>query len=593
MSSIDSISTYDREASILAERYETVASEATFKEFLDLLPSEPGTVLDVGAGSGRDAAWFAGQGHRVVAVEPAPGMRVEGARRHAGSRITWLDDRLPGLEGVHRLALPFDVILLSAVWQHVTPADRRRAFRKLVTLLKPGGLLLIWLRHGPDEPGRPMYPVSVAELEKLGAEHGAVVTRAVPTGDHQGREGVSWEKVSIRLVDDGTGALPLIRHVILNDSKSSTYKLGLLRTVARAADASPGLAMANGDEFISLPLGLIALYWIRAFLPLIAADLPQAPDSRNGTGLGFVKEPFRHLEGMSPFELRVGAEFIGDIAQSVVGAVRDAAKTIVTMPAHYITFPGSNRPVFETEVRRQPRFGERVVIDAGFLWSFGEFRIPTNVWLALTRLNVWIEPTLTAEWIRLIERYLQRQGRAVPAGTAEAALTWLNPEHDTYEVRLIGRKMLADQQPVYCVWSGQRLRDEQLDVDHCLPFAAWPNSDLWNLMPASPRLNRHEKRDRLVTAGLLDRVHERVIDWWDRAYVRRSEATGSRFGREAAASLPISASGTQAISIEEVFEGLAVKRLMLRTVQRLEEWDGPIVRPTPQRENGGNDARRV
>lgn len=444
MSSVESIDTYDREASLLAERYETVASEATFKEFLDLLPIEPGAVLDVGAGSGRDAAWFAGGGHRVVAVEPAAGMRAEGERRHAGSGIIWLDDRLPGLEGVHRLAMPFDIILLSAVWQHVAPSERRRAFRKLVTLLKPGGLLLIWLRHGPGEPGRQMYPVSIAELEKLGAEHGAVVTRAVPTGDHQRREGVSWEKVAIRLVDDGTGALPLIRHVILNDAKSSTYKLGLLRTVARVADASPGLAVADGDDFVSLPLGLIALYGVRAFLPLIAADLPQAPDSRNGTGLGFVKEPFRRLAGMSPFKLRVGAEFIGEVAQAVIGAVRDAAKTIVTMPAHYITYPGGNQPVFETETRRPPRFGEQVVIDAAFLWSFGDFRIPTNVWLALTRLNVWIEPTLTTEWLRLMERYLQRQERSVPAGTAEAALTWLDPVHDTYEVRVIARKMLAD-----------------------------------------------------------------------------------------------------------------------------------------------------
>ncbi len=307
MSSVESIGTYDREASVLAERYEAVPADATFKEFLDLLPNEPGTVLDVGAGTGRDAAWFTDRGHQVVAVEPAAGMRAEGARRHAGSSITWLDDRLPGLEGVHRRAIAFDVILLSAVWQHVAASDRRRAFRKLVTLLKPGGLLLIWLRHGPAEPGRPMYPVSTAELEKLGAEHGAVVTRAVPTGDHQDREGVSWEKVAVRLVDDRTGALPLIRHVILNDSKSSTYKLALLRTVARAADASPGLAVANGDEFITLPLGLIALYWIRAFLPLVAADLPQAPDSRKGAGLGFVKEPFRRLEGMSSFELRASA----------------------------------------------------------------------------------------------------------------------------------------------------------------------------------------------------------------------------------------------------------------------------------------------
>ena len=39
-----------------------------------------------------------------------------------------------------------------------------------------------------------------------------------------------------------SGALPLLRHVILNDAKSSTYKLALLRSLCRIADGSAGLA---------------------------------------------------------------------------------------------------------------------------------------------------------------------------------------------------------------------------------------------------------------------------------------------------------------------------------------------------------------
>ena len=48
--------------------------------------------------------------------------------------------------------------------------------------------------------------------------------------------------MALRLPDDGTGALPLLRHVILNDQKSATYKLGLLRALCRAADGQAGLA---------------------------------------------------------------------------------------------------------------------------------------------------------------------------------------------------------------------------------------------------------------------------------------------------------------------------------------------------------------
>jgi SAM-dependent methyltransferase len=57
---------------------------------LDLIPQTPGTVLDVGAGSGRDAAWFALQGHDVVAVEPSNSMRAEAQRLHVDPRVQWI-----------------------------------------------------------------------------------------------------------------------------------------------------------------------------------------------------------------------------------------------------------------------------------------------------------------------------------------------------------------------------------------------------------------------------------------------------------------------------------------------------------------------
>jgi len=181
------------------------------------------------------------QGHEVVAVEPSGAMRRQGQRLHPDERIRWLDDRLPALATTLRVGLAADVILLSGVWQHLAPTDRPRAFRNLVSLLKSGGLLAITLRHGPADPDRGMHPVSLAEIERLGREHGLVAVHAATVGDAMGRPEVSWTQVALRLPDDGTGALPLLRHVILNDQKSATYKLGLLRAICRAADGAAGL----------------------------------------------------------------------------------------------------------------------------------------------------------------------------------------------------------------------------------------------------------------------------------------------------------------------------------------------------------------
>ena len=55
-----------------SRRYESVAAETVHGGLVDLLPIAPALVLDVGAGTGRDAAWLASRGLEVVAVEPSP-----------------------------------------------------------------------------------------------------------------------------------------------------------------------------------------------------------------------------------------------------------------------------------------------------------------------------------------------------------------------------------------------------------------------------------------------------------------------------------------------------------------------------------------
>ncbi|ONG57897.1 hypothetical protein BKE38_03780 [Pseudoroseomonas deserti] len=218
------VSWCDSNASRLAAAYEAVPSTVTRDWLVDLLPSAPAVVIDVGAGTGRDAGAFAAAGYEVIAIEPSTGMRAEAERLHPSPRIRWLADSLPRLTTTSRCGITADVVSLSAVWQHVPPADRPRAFRKLVGLLRLGGLLVMTLRHGPDD-GRGGHPVSLTEVEFLALAHGMQVVRTVPSPDLQGPPEISWTALVLRLPDGGTGALPLLRHLILMDAESATYKL--------------------------------------------------------------------------------------------------------------------------------------------------------------------------------------------------------------------------------------------------------------------------------------------------------------------------------------------------------------------------------
>lgn len=136
--------------------YDALSPEQIYATVLDLLPDTPVRVADIAAGTGRDAAWFAEQGHRVLAVEPVREFREAGAALH-GDRIEWLDDRLPELVEVQGRG-PFDLIVLCAVWHHLDSADRARAIQSIARIAAPGATLILSLRHEPGELGPHSYP---------------------------------------------------------------------------------------------------------------------------------------------------------------------------------------------------------------------------------------------------------------------------------------------------------------------------------------------------------------------------------------------------------------------------------------------------
>ncbi len=565
---------YDRQGSTVAGNYESLDFKAVHGWLLDLLPDRQGLILDVGAGSGRDAAGLAAMGHEVVAVEPSPSMLREGSTRHVDSRIRWLDDRLPALDATHRTGLTFGLILLSGVWQHVAPGDRPRAFRKLVRLLNPGGILAITLRMGAADPERDMYEVSRAEIESLARGHGAFVERCVEAEDRLGRPDVHWVQLAVRLPDDGTGALPLLRHVILQDAKSSTYKLALLRSVARIADGAAGLVRESDADRVSVPLGLVALYWIRLFLPLLAAELPQSPTNRGLTGLGFVNEGFHKLRGCAPNDLRVGTRYGADLGIALHTALLGACRTIALMPAHYMTLP-NGRPVMEAVIARAGRAPSSLVIDEPYLRRFGELLVPINLWQALSRFDAWIEPAIVAEWVRLMHAYALRQDRVLREARIAQAMHWSAPERVVAVARQRAILIIESGHPLHCVWSGTRLSKDRLDIDHCFPWTAWPCDDLWNLLPATRSVNQHEKRDRLPSASILNGARERVQDWWTAGYsLSANSPFADRFFLEARSSLPLLNADDDLIAVDDVFDAVTFQRLRLKENQQIPEWAG-------------------
>jgi SAM-dependent methyltransferase len=192
---------YAEAAEALAQQYESVSIERAYGSLMHMLPSPPADILDIGSGTGRDAAAFAERGHRVVAVEPTLEFRRIAQRLHPSSAIAWLDDSLPELARLSERQGQFDLVSLIAVWMHLDPWQRARAMPRVAALLRPCGLLVMSLRHGPVPAGRRMFEVGAEETCRLAAGEGLTLMHHGTGRDMLGRAGVSWTMLAFRRGD--------------------------------------------------------------------------------------------------------------------------------------------------------------------------------------------------------------------------------------------------------------------------------------------------------------------------------------------------------------------------------------------------------
>jgi SAM-dependent methyltransferase len=189
---------YSAEAPVLLKRYEQLGFEDAHFAVAQFIAPAPIDVLDIGAGTGRDAAWFAKRGDRVTAIEPTREMREGAIALHPEPNIEWIDDCLPDLASVR--GRTFDLVWMSAVWMHFDAADRAAMMPVVAGLVRPGGTLMISLRHGPIPEGRLMFEVRADETIALAQDAGFETVSAADFGSPYAA-GVTWSRLWFRNIE--------------------------------------------------------------------------------------------------------------------------------------------------------------------------------------------------------------------------------------------------------------------------------------------------------------------------------------------------------------------------------------------------------
>ena len=183
----------------------------------ELADLSPGVAVDLAAGEGRNAIWLASQGWTATAVDFSQVALDKGARlaADAGLDVAWVRADATTWQP------PAPVDLVVVAYLQLPAAERRRAVRGAVSMLRPGGTLLLVAHDstnlhegtgGPQDPDVLMSARDVLDdlaappalaVEVVRAER--VAREVVASDAHGGEERrTAWDCV-VRVVRSAAG----------------------------------------------------------------------------------------------------------------------------------------------------------------------------------------------------------------------------------------------------------------------------------------------------------------------------------------------------------------------------------------------------
>ena len=356
----------------------------------------------------------------------------------------------------------------------------------------------------------------VALFENVGftESYREIIDFSQPTG-----QTVHWAVLVFLRTEQREIAYKRFRTILFKDSKRATYKFALLRCLCEINMTSPQVVRYQ-DGKVCLPFGLIVEKWIKYFM--ILGENGRMPTQIAGNQ----QLKFRH-------ELETVARLFGnnwtavyrlldspnqrsaEQQKAIEALLNKTSDVIKSKPCTYIT-DEEGKKVFDVErkSRQKFKFTNRCSIRDGY----GEMIFDAELWQELNCIAPWFNDSIVLEWARLTEHFEQARAKKDPTFAHYDMPTILDrlllPENarDTGDVRSLYENVLRSQ-TLNCVWSGRKLTQKTLAVDHMMPWSWFHNNELWNLVPANNQING-QKSDSIPSQDQLYYSRDAIIATW-------------------------------------------------------------------------------
>jgi SAM-dependent methyltransferase len=143
------LAAYDREAAAFSKDWHEQPAPGDLHEIVRRFFLAGGVTADIGCGSGREVAWLNANGFLASGFDASEGLLTEARRRYPLFQFAHAE--LPELSSI--AADTYDNVLCETVIMHLDPAHVAPSVRRMLDIIRPGGILyLSWrVTEGVDQ----------------------------------------------------------------------------------------------------------------------------------------------------------------------------------------------------------------------------------------------------------------------------------------------------------------------------------------------------------------------------------------------------------------------------------------------------------